>query len=296
METNRRDLLKGLAAAAVATAVPVCATARERHAPLPGAVGLLYDSTKCIGCKTCVVACKQEKGLPPETSEYGEGLYDAPVRLDEHTRNIIQLYREGNEFAYVKKQCMHCVDPACVNACMLGALHKDEEKGFVWWQDDRCIGCRYCEVACPFNVPKFQWSSLAPKIVKCELCRERLADGKKPACVEVCPREAVTFGKRSDLLEEAHRRIRENPALYVNRVFGEHELGGTQVLYLSHVGFDKLGFRYEDSEPVPNVQQTIQQSLYAGFVGPVALLAGLGVLIFRNQRKEEAADPNENRE
>lgn len=290
METNRRDLLKGLAAAAVTVTVPVSASARERRAPLPGAVGLLYDSTKCIGCKTCVVACKEAKGLPADTDGYGGGLYDAPDSLNEHTRNIIQLYRDGNEFAFVKKQCMHCVDPACVNACMMGALHKDEEKGFVAWQDSRCIGCRYCETACPFNVPKFQWSSRAPKIVKCELCRERLADGKQPACVEVCPRQAVIFGKRSDLLEEAHRRIREHPDVYVNKVYGEHDLGGTQALYLSHVDFEKLGFRFQEDEPVPDVQQAIQHGLYKGFAIPIGLFAAVGTLVFRNRRQNESQE------
>ena len=284
MRTDRRSLLKGIAAAAALGAVPATSEARERRKAPADAVGLLYDSTKCIGCKACVVRCKERAGLAADTDGFGEGLYDAPEGLNQYTRTVIQLYKEGNEAAYVKKQCMHCIDPACVNACMLGSLQKGKW-GAVTWRGDRCVGCRYCQVACSFNVPQFEWSKANPKLVKCDLCADRLDEGKEPACTDGCPRNAVIFGKREDLLREAHRRIAEKPDLYVDHVYGEKEVGGTQVLYLSSVEFEKLGFRFSHEEPVPDLQQTVQGGLYLGVVAPLALLGGLiGAIRMRKQK------------
>lgn len=282
MQIDRRSLLKGLAATAAVTAVsaPDALTAQRRKAPAD-ARGLLYDATKCVGCKACVVACKNISGLKPDPKSYGDGLYDASEGLNEYTRTIIQLYREGNEYSYVKKQCMHCVDPGCISACMLGALHKGEH-GIVSWQADRCVGCRYCQIACPFEVPQFEWAKTNPRIVKCDLCKDRVAEGKTPACAEVCPRGAIQYGTREELLKEAHARIAAKPGQYVNHVYGEQELGGTQVLYLSAVPFDKLGFRFHGDAPVPSIQRSAQRQVYA----PLAFLALVGGLTFRQRRKE----------
>ena len=291
MDANRRSFLKGCAAAAAVTAVPVTALARERAKASPDAIGLLYDATKCIGCKSCSVACKEANDLPADATEFGDGLYDAPTSLNEHTKSVIQLVRDEGQSAYVKKQCMHCVDPGCVTACMLGAMSKDPVTGVVSWDGNTCIGCRYCQQGCPFNVAKFEWKqSLKPKIVKCELCKPRIAKGQQPACAEVCPRGAVKFGKRADLLDEAHKRITASPNLYVNKVYGEHDLGGTQVLYLSHVEFEKLGFRYTDKDSDPHLQQTVQHGLYQGFVAPIALYAVLGAVVFRNRKNIEGKE------
>jgi Fe-S-cluster-containing dehydrogenase component len=286
MSTDRRGFLKNIAAAAALAALPGAAEARDRKAPPSDAVGLLYDTTRCIGCKACVAACKVANNLPADTDGYGGGLYDAPDSLNQYTKSIIQLYSQGNEQSFVKKQCMHCVDPACVGACMLGALKKGDF-GIVSYDVDKCVGCRYCETVCPFNVPKFQWAKVAPKIVKCELCNDRLAKGKEPACTEVCPRDAVIFGKYTDLLDEAHLRLKKSPGRYVPKVYGEHELGGTQVLYLSHVEFEKLGFRFQQDESVPHLQQSVTHGVYKGFAGPIALYALLGAVIFRNRRHDE---------
>jgi len=283
MDIDRRSLLKTAAAAATLTVIPVT-EARERRVAPNDAVGLLYDTTLCVGCKACVVACKQANEMPPDVDGYGGGLYDAPEGLNEFTKNVIALYREGEEQSFVKKQCMHCIDPACVGACMLGAMHKGKF-GVVSYDVSKCVGCRYCEAVCPFNVPKFQWSKKAPRIVKCELCRHRLAEGKEPACTEVCPRGAVIFGRYTDLLEDARSRLAQYPARYVPKIYGERELGGTQVLYLSHVPFEKLGFRFQDEESVPHVQQSVQHGVYQGFVAPVALYALLGAVMFRNRRR-----------
>jgi Fe-S-cluster-containing dehydrogenase component len=278
---TRRAALCGLLTAG-ATAVNIApSSAAALPAPADDAVGLLYDTTLCIGCKACVVACQDANGLPRDPTGI-DARYDAPVDLNYRAKNVIKLYHDGDRRSFVKVQCMHCVDPACVAACMLGALKK-REFGIVSYDVDYCVGCRYCEVACPYGVPKFQWASSTPRIVKCELCNHRLAKGQEPACTEVCPRHAVVFGKRADLLVEAKRRIAENPGRYVDKIYGETDGGGTQVLYLSHVPFDKLGFPVLGDEPAPQLARSIQHGVYRGFAAPLALFGVLGMIAFRNQ-------------
>lgn len=295
MQLDRRSLLSGAAvtgAAAVGAALPAPAAAEERAQAPPDAVGMLYDTTKCIGCKTCVVACAEANGLEPDTESWGEGLYQAPEDLNAHTKNIIKLYKDpdSERRSYVKKQCMHCIDPACVGACMIGALQK-REHGIVTWDGSRCIGCRYCQMACPFNVPAFEWKKRNPKIIKCELCNHRLAEGKEPACCDVCPTGAVIYGEYTDLLAEARRRLAESPGRYVDKIYGEHDAGGTQVLYLSHVPFEDLGFTLSDPEPVPELARTVQHGVYQGFVAPVALYAVLGAVMWRNRKRGAGDEP-----
>ena len=159
----------------------------------------------------------------------------------------------------------------------------------VSYNPDLCVGCRYCEIACPFNVPKFEWAKYAPKIVKCELCRHRLAEGKPPACTDVCPRHAVIFGKRSELLQEAHRRIDAEPGRYQPKVYGETDAGGTQNLYLSHVPFEKLGLPTLGEQPAPELARSIQHGLYRGFVAPVALYGALAVVMMRNRKRADTS-------
>jgi Fe-S-cluster-containing dehydrogenase component len=290
---SRRTAIKSafLGGAAAIGATTVSASSGEPVAAPPDAVGLLYDATLCIGCKTCVVACKEANDLPADQSH--SRLYDRPDDLNSRTKNIIKLYKSGNEQSYVKRQCMQCLDPACVGACMMGALKK-REFGIVTWDGTRCVGCRYCQIACPYNIPKFEWENTRafynPRIVKCELCKDRLLAGKEPACTEVCPRKAVIFGKREDLLREAKRRIAERPDFYVNHVYGETEGGGTQVLYLSHVPFDKLGLPVLGEESLPHMVHKVQGTIYKGFVAPIALYGVLGALITRNRRAETLAD------
>lgn len=286
MGISRRAALNGMLLAGVAAAGAKKASAATRPLPPADAVGLLYDTTLCIGCKACVVACKEANGLPADPTGI-DAKYDAPPDLSYRTKNIVKLYAEGDRRSYVKVQCMHCVDPACASACMIGALKK-REFGIVTYDASHCIGCRYCEVACPYNVPKFEWASNAPKIVKCELCNHRLAKGEQPACSEVCPRHAVIFGRRADLLNEAKRRLADHPARYVPKIYGESDGGGTQVLYLSHVPFEKLGFPVLGDEPAPTLARTIQHTVYNGFIAPVALYAALGAVMIRNRRSADA--------
>ena len=289
MATDRRSLLKGLATGALLTVLPSKSEAREKPLPPSDAVGLLYDATKCIGCKACVVKCKEANNLPADVDGYGDGLYDAPEGMNEYTKTVIQLAKTGDgQTSFVKKQCMHCVDPACATACMMGSLHK-AKFGIVEWDPNKCIGCRYCQVACPFGVPKFQWTKVSPRLIKCELCKDRLAEGKQPACTEVCPRHAVIYGKREDLLREAHARLAAQPNVYVQKVYGEHDGGGTQCLYISHVAFDKIGLPALTEESTPTLQRTIQHSIYKGFAAPVALYGLLGAVMLRNRKKGEQA-------
>jgi len=285
MARTRRSFLKGLACAgATAAASAVPAVASERREAPADAVGMLYDATRCIGCKTCVVACKEANDMPPDTR--GDALYDAPQALNDRTKNIIKLYSEDGRRSYVKEQCMHCIDPACVGACMIGALQK-REHGIVTWDSDRCIGCRYCQVACPYNIPKFEWESTNPRIIKCELCNHRLAEGKEPACCEVCPRDAVIYGKYDELLAEARQRQADHPGRYQDKIYGEHDGGGTQVLYLSNVPFDKLGLPELGDDAVPKLNRTIQHGVYKGMIAPAALYVTMGAVMLRNRRAEK---------
>jgi Fe-S-cluster-containing dehydrogenase component len=288
MDVNRRDILKGLlggtaVAGVVASAMPVKASEAEVP-PLPEAVGLMYDATKCIGCRACMPACQNANGLTPDRGDSG-GLYMQPETLSAHTKNLIKLYvaDDGHEKSFMKQQCMHCIDPACVSGCPMNALHK-EALGVVGWNPSLCIGCRYCQIACPFNIPKFEWDKVNPKIVKCELCSHIVGKTEsQPACTKVCPTHAVVYGKRTDLLAEAHRRIKEHPGYYFqDRVYGEVEAGGTQCLVLSHVDFVHLGLPNLGEESGPAEVRYVSNFIYRGFLTPVVLYGGLaGIMHFR---------------
>ena len=296
MSPTRRDVLKGIASAAAASAAGVpAAFARERKTAPPDAVGLLYDATRCIGCKACMVQCKEANGLPPDTGTPLGTMYDAPDDLNGSTKNIIKLYRgEDGRTSYMKVQCMHCVDPACASVCMISAFYKGP-RGIVEYDPDKCVGCRYCQLACPFNVPKYQWHTPFPKIVKCEMCRHLLEKGGIPACVAACPREAVTFGAREDLLAEAKRRIAGKPDSYYPKVYGESDGGGTQVLYLSAAGipFEKLGLPDLGDEPVPELTESLQHAVYQGFIAPAVLYGILGIAVYRSWRRERQEEGGE---
>jgi NAD-dependent dihydropyrimidine dehydrogenase PreA subunit len=189
----------------------------------------------------------------------------------------------------VKMQCMHCADPACVSVCMAGALHKIKG-GIVAYNKDTCVGCRYCQVACPFDVPKFMWFTPIPVIVKCELCYQRK---EGPGCCEVCPREAVIYGTMADLKAIAHKRVKEQPDKYYPKVYGETDGGGTHVLYLTakDIPFQKLGLPDLPSDPLPQMSETVQHTIYKDFIAPAALYAIFTLAQFRHARvrnKKEA--------
>jgi Fe-S-cluster-containing dehydrogenase component len=285
---TRRDVLKTLttgtaAMAAAGTVLSGVTHAEEQATAPPAALGMLYDATKCIGCQSCVAACAEANQLEPDTRL--DPIHQAPRDLNYTTKNIIKLYKpaDGKSYSYVKQQCVHCVDPACVAGCMFKGLKKDPKTGIVTWNSKLCVGCRYCEISCPYHIPKFQWEGFNPKIVKCELCKERLAVGQQPACTSVCPAKAVIFGFRSDLLAEAKNRIKQNPGKYhQDRVFGEREGGGTQVLYLSHVPFENLGLPQLPDESVPSKYLKWQKRVYSYLAVPVVLYASMVGVIRSN--------------
>ncbi len=295
MGISRRTALKTfVAAGAAAACVPEAADARVEREPSPEDYGLLVDAVRCVGCRACVTRCREANGKAADVQLVNGAAYDAPIDLNERTLTVIKRWDDGRDAGFVKAQCMHCAHPACVSVCMLGALHKGAH-GVVEYDASKCVGCRYCQVACPFNVPKFEWSRAIPRIVKCELCRHRYAEGKGPACAEVCPRDAVTFGRRGELLAEARRRLEARPEAYQPKIYGETDGGGTNVLYLSPVSFQTIGLPALGTDPAPALSETIQHGVYQGFVAPLALFGALSFVTWRNRRSAEQA-PTESKE
>jgi len=240
---KRRDLLRLFGAAAGTAAVSRAAVARPsrgaRAAVVADPVGVLVDTTRCIGCRTCEFACAEANGLPqPDGS-----IEPTPDRDMSTTQwSVVRGYKVGEASIFVKRQCMHCLEPACASACATRAMRKTPD-GPVIWEAAKCMGCRYCMIACPFGVPRFEYHRAVPKIQKCQLCFARVATGESPACVANCPAQALTFGRRENLLEEARHRIYSSaPGTYVPHIYGEQEAGGTSWLYLSAVPFEQIGF------------------------------------------------------
>ena len=182
---------------------------------------------------------------------------------------------------------MHCDHPACVSACIVGAFSK-EENGSVIWDGDKCIGCRYCMVACPFQIPSFEYDiAFNPDIKKCDFCFERTRRDKLPACVEVCPVESITYGKRSRLIEAARQKLRNYPERYIDHIYGEFEVGGTSWMYLAGVDFSDLEFPKLGKDAAPGVSESIQHGIFAYFIPPISLYALLGGIMWLNKTKEK---------
>lgn len=313
MAINRRDFLKFSAGAGLlaGAGVETAAATTEKPPEMPkDAVGILYDATLCIGCMSCMVNCKKtnsepggalyhretEGRIPYEFPENGDDIYDAPSRLSDKTLCIIKAYRAGEEevepgtpkSSFIKQHCLHCIDPPCVSVCPVKALQKQPDTGIVTYNKQRCFGCRYCQIACPFGIPQYEWSKAAPSVVKCQLCNHRLAQGGYSACCEFCPTGASIFGRVEDLREEAKRRLTlkagdsynypvqhvdgrqrtENVVpRYVDHVYGLNEAGGTQYLFLAGVEFNKLGFN-------PRISNMVYPRLTWSYVSHVPALIG----------------------
>jgi formate dehydrogenase iron-sulfur subunit len=275
MTISRRDFIKvaGLAVGCALT-VPDKVEAGPPSTDPNQHYAMLYDATVCVGCNACTMACRQWNGTTPETD--ARQLYDAPTELSADTFTLIQLYKgENGEASFVKRQCMHCVDPACVSGCPVHALQKTSD-GPVIYNLDRCIGCRYCQYVCPFHVPRFEWDvARFPVVAKCHFCYEsRIQKGiGGPACADRCPTGALIWGKRGDLLAEARKRISENPGKYVDHIYGEDDAGGTSVLYLSAVPFENLGLEDLGTRPIPEVSEGTANLVLPGILvgGPLLL-------------------------
>jgi Fe-S-cluster-containing dehydrogenase component len=328
---ERRDFLKLTAASGLliaAEGLPAQA-AGAKELP-PDAVGLLYDATLCIGCKACVASCKQANSVPGgalwsdgmkqppyETLAGAPPIWDAAQDLSGRTLNIIKAYRSGtgavkdaetDGYSFVKQQCMHCVHAACVSACPVSAMIKDPQTGIVTYDKDRCIGCRYCQVACPFIIPRFEWDQAFPQIRKCQLCSHLIKENRYAACAEACPVGATVYGKTTDLRAEAARRLALRPgeyydyplnhmasgrrarsvvARYQPQAYGMHEVGGTQCLVLAGVPFEKIGLPKLPERSFAAKSETLQHTLYKGMIAPGILLVGLLIAARKSSQDHE---------
>jgi formate dehydrogenase iron-sulfur subunit len=237
---------------------------------------MLIDLTRCTGCEACVWACKESNGLPRE---------DGVGKLSATTWSALERHRG----VAVRRQCMHCLEPACASVCPVAALTKTPE-GPVVYDPSRCIGCRYCMVGCPFGVPKYEWASARPTVKKCLFCFEgRLAKGEPPACAAACPTGATLFGDRDELLREAQSRMAAEPERYVPRIYGQHEAGGTSILYLSSVPFEELGFETGlAEESYPGLSWQVLSKLPNVVTVGGALLAGIWWITGRRETLEQA--------
>jgi Fe-S-cluster-containing dehydrogenase component len=243
---------------------------------------VLVDVTRCIGCRSCERACARANHLTPGLSA-DPALPPSDLTFDRWT--AVRPEGGAGKSRFVKRQCLHCLEPACVAVCPVAALYKTDA-GPVIYRESRCIGCRYCMIACPFDVPRFEWSDgLTPVIGKCQFCaQERLFRGLPPACVESCPTGALKFGRRSALLGEAHARLRARPDRYVDRVFGEAEVGGTSWLYLSDVPFEELGFKKGlPARPLPSLTWDVVSRLPALVTLLASLFAPLALSLSRRE-------------
>ena len=247
MAISRRKFLGSLGAAVSVTTTGALTKAygasNKQFKGYPGSSGVLHDTTLCIGCRKCEQACNKVNGLPqPETPFEDLKVLDKKRRTQADEYTIVNQF-QAKENVFVKKQCNHCLEPACASACFVKAFKKTPA-GPVVYDADLCVGCRYCMVACPFEIPAYEYDKvLTPRVTKCTMCAPRIEEGKLPGCVEACPREALIFGEREALLKIAKAKIQKYPEQYVDHVYGEHEMGGTSWLYLSGQPFETIGMR-----------------------------------------------------
>ncbi|MEN8199761.1 MAG: 4Fe-4S dicluster domain-containing protein [Thermodesulfobacteriota bacterium] len=283
---SRRNFIKGgLATTAAATVLKESTSEAHSFDNYPDSMGVIVDLTRCVGCRSCEAACNKEQGLPAPAEPFDDfSVFDQihhgqKRRTDETRYTVVNRYDppEIDHPLFRKIQCNHCAEPACLTSCFVNAYTKTPE-GAVIYNSKVCVGCRTCMIACPFYIPTFKYSSaFNPRVMKCIFCYDtRLKEGKPPACVEACPQEALTFGKRADVLKMGKQRIRETPGKYVDHIYGEHEVGGTAWMYLSSVSFDKVGFdTHVPQEPILNSVKgflaivpmvlTIWPAMFAGF-------------------------------
>jgi formate dehydrogenase iron-sulfur subunit len=298
MGISRRKFLKAAAAAGGAGLVgkSKLASGVEHFTGYPDRFGVLTDVTRCVGCRTCEAACNEINKLPPPKVPFDDqSVFEKTRRTDERTYTVVNRYpnpKPGGPPIYVKHQCRHCDEPACASACLVAAFTKTPE-GPVTYNKGVCVGCRYCMTACPFYVPAYEYNDpFSPEIKKCTMCYDaRVSKGGIPACVEACPMEAMTFGKRSDLLRVAKKRIIENPGRYIDHIYGEHEVGGTCWLYISGVPFEQIGFPTDlGTKPYPELTRGFLSMVPGVLVIWPALLGGFYMF---TQRREQMGEEEE---
>ena len=249
------------------------------------AYGMLIDLSKCMGCRGCQVACKQWNDLPGEQTTLGSD-FTNPQKRSAYTWTTIEWLTtevDGRTVStFTKTGCLHCLQPACESVCIAGAIHK-QDNGAVTIDHDKCIGCRYCQLGCPFGVPKYEYDQVVPRMQKCNLCYSRIEAGLEPACAATCPNDAILFGERDELLALAKERIAAGNGRYVDHVYGEHEAGGTSVMYISHVPLDLTTLNTNvTTEAVPSFTWKAMRQLPA-LVSGVAVLS-LGLMAYSKRR------------
>ena len=267
--------------------------------------GILFDATKCIGCRTCEKACNLvnklvEPGQGPAANEFPfddtEKAFEKRRRTGYSSHTVInRFYPSGSEKpeekkpVYIKYQCMHCNRPVCVSACIVGALKKEPE-GPIHYKQSDCIGCRYCVVACPFQIPVYEYfDALTPGVLKCTLCEPRTKQGLLPGCVKACPMETMTYGKREELLDLGHSLIKKFPEKYHPEIYGEQVIGGTGWMYLMPKGIndaETLGMPLFKgmTEPIPPITEEIQHTRCKYFIPPVLFYGTLAGILFYNEK------------
>ncbi len=296
MSISRRGFIGGAATAALATGTAEAGTVKKFEG-YPGRYGLLHDTTLCVGCRSCEVACKEVNGLPPVEKPIGDTeIFDTVRRTTDTSLTVVNRYLEadGDQPAvYRKLQCMHCNEPCCATVCLVQAFEKTPE-GPVLYHPELCMGCRYCVMACPYNALAYEYDDpLTPKVMRCTMCYDRIKEGLLPGCAEACPMGAITFGERDELIEIARERIRKYPDRYLNHIFGEHEFGGTSWLLLSGVEFGKLDLEEGlTSEPLPAIATS-----YLGVVPlVVTIYPGLLMGMHAFSKRQQAVAKKEQKE
>ncbi len=303
MGMDRRRFLEACAAAVAGAGYSSVTEAGEAHEePTDEQVGVLVDTTLCIGCRQCEEACNRRNKLPrPEKPFRDQSVLRERRRVNDRAFTVINEHlgapspaQATKSSTFVKSQCMHCLDPACVSACIVGALTKARD-GAVVYNPDICIGCRYCMVACPFQIPAYEYSkALTPRVRKCEFCTDReLGTGANPACAAACPTEALVFGKRAQLLELARTRISVEPGRYLQRIYGEHEVGGTAWLYLVGRDWRELDLLELPHSAPARLTEAIQHTIFKYGAIPFVIYGALGALMLRERRKAEREDQRE---
>lgn len=288
MAISRRGFLKfvagaGAVGAAAAAGVPGKAEAAHEFHGYPDRLGVLCDTSLCIGCRACEAACSEVNDLPKQEKPFDDLSVLAEKRVQDYSRftvvNKFTKAETGTVDTFVKTQCMHCDEPACFSACLAKAFTKTPE-GAVIYDSKKCIGCRYCMQACPFYAPKYEYhDAFTPRIRKCTMCFPRVADGKVPGCVDTCPSGALIFGKRSYLLKVAHERIDRKNSGYVDHVYGEQEVGGTCWMYISKAPFEKLAFNMHlGTTALPTLTYGYLKTIPVMHIGLPVLLAGFWVM------------------
>ena len=288
MGLDRRNFLKTLGVIGTSLTIGKSLKAAEKQDNKIEFRGILYDSTRCLGCRACERLCAKIHGLPEpeEKPKVGE-----IRKTDENRRSVINCYNTSKGEVFVKKQCMHCNEPACAAACLTQAMYKTKE-GPVIWRGDKCMGCRYCMVSCPFDIPKFEYHSSNPMIIKCDMCYGRIKQGAIPTCANGCPGDALTFGTRRELLKEARKRIVENPKDYEDMIYGEHVAGGTGFMYIAPVPPEELGFNISlQNSSYPHLSKGFLYSVPSVFVLLPPVLLGIYKATQHSQQKER--DDNE---